>query len=96
MNEKENNDVRIFMESMERQLELNEFKDGWIGCDVSYLLEQFRKKICTVNHLCDISIIKLLNEYDNSKLAIQTLQLFLADLANYAMMISSNMGRTVK
>jgi len=96
MNEKENNDVRIFMESMERQLEFNEFKDGWITCDITYLVEQFRKKIHVVNHLFDISIIESLNEYENSKTMIECLQRFLADTANYAMMISSNMGRTLK
>ena len=96
MNEQEKTDVRIFMESMERELLMNEFKDGWIGCETSYLVEQFRKKTHTIKHICDISFIQLLNEYENSETIVQFLQQQLADLANYAMMISGNMGRTLK
>ena len=96
MDEQENNDVRLFAERMERQLELNEWKDGWTEVETSFLIEQFRNKIHTVNQMFDMSIIASLDKYNSSVEMIQALQRFLADTANYAMMISGNIGRTLK
>ena len=96
MNEQENNDIRVFADNMKIQLENNEWKDGWEECETSFLVEQLRNKMHTVNCLCDITIVKALDKYPDLKTTIEFLQKTLADLSNYAMMVSSNMGRTLK
>ena len=96
MNVNEINDIRVFADNMRIRLENNDFKVGWEGCETSYLIKQFRKKVHTVNEICDMSILESLSTYESSKEMIQTLQKFLADVANYAMMISGNIGRSVK
>ena len=96
MNEQQKADVRVFMDNMRIQLENNEWKDGWEECETSFLLEQFRNKVHTINQICDASIIQSLDKYPDLKTTIEFLQKTLADLANYAMMISGNVGRSIK
>ena len=96
MNEQQEADVRVFIDNMRIRLENNEWKDGWEECETSFLLEQFRNKVHSINQICDASIIQSLDKYPDIKTATIALQKILADAANYAMMISGNIGRSLK
>jgi len=68
--------VRWFAGEMEDKLKKNDFKGGWDGCEVIYLIERIKSE---TQELIEAMIIK-----ENEKNIIEEC----ADIANFAMMIA--------
>lgn len=96
MDEEETKDLENFIRGMEDALAENDFKNGWIECDTTYLIEQWRNKVFKANHIFDTSFIKLVNEYQGADAISKGLYHTLADLANYSMMIANNIKRSLR
>jgi len=73
--------VELFADAMERELQANEHKGGWQGCDKDYLIMRLREETR--------ELIVVLRDPEGT---LDTITAEAADVANFAMMIADNFG----